>query len=109
ELERILAGAGGIETHLLHQALDFLVVRGLVADLVNPQWFGNDVPYLHPRWQRGVGILANHLQMPPQLLGIARPDGLALKLHRSISRRFQEEDRLDQGRLAAAALADDPK
>ncbi len=67
---------------------------------------------LQARVQRGIGVLEDDLQLAapgPHLLAREAVDALAVDADLAGGRVDQLEDRLAGGRLAAAALADEPQ
>src|SRR4029450_10584961 len=78
--------------------------------IVIVQGFADDFASTHPRVERSVGILKDHLQAaaPRAHRGaVQAPDVLAFKPDRAARRFDQAQDRLSGRRLAATALADE--
>ena len=53
----------GIKTNHLEQIVDLSISFGSVADVVDVEWFANDREDPHPRIQRCVWILEDHLHL----------------------------------------------
>ena len=68
---------------------------------------GDDVADPHPRRQRGVGILEDDLDLAAVAAELGRGHRRSPEANLAGGGRLQEEQRLHQRRLAAAALADE--
>src|SRR6266545_2770379 len=80
--------------------------------LVGLHRFGDGVKYGHPRIERGVGVLENHLEIaprPPQCVALELRQIPAAQNDSAFGGRDQLKNRPPQGGLAATGFADQPE
>ena len=91
---------------------DALSLVAPAADAVDDEGLANDVADFEARVQAGIGVLEDHLHVPPerpQRRLVEMRDVGALEAHRTTGRLEQPQDSAARGGLAAAGLADQPE
>ena len=106
---RIAVNVRGVQTDLLHQLPHVLVPLGFRrAAFVDDQGLFNDLAYLHPRVQRGIGILEHDLHVltqPLQLFSAQMGDRFVFIDDLTLRRLDQAQKCAHERRLSAAGLA----
>src|SRR5205085_4020379 len=110
EFVRVTLRVRGIETHIRQQALHTSPASIRVArQTVDVQRLADNLAGGHPRIQRTVGILKNHLEFPApsaQRGAVQGGEVLALEENPARGRCDQTNDRASQRGLAATTFAD---
>ena len=112
KLVGVLARQPGGEPDQLHQLGDPPRNLPRRTHPVDPQGLGQRGEDVEPRVEGGVGVLEDHLQVPPageQVPRGGRAQVAAVEDHGAAGRRHQLQDRPGQGRLAAAGFTDQPQ
>ncbi len=104
---RIAIRVGRQQADDAHEIRDALALLPAGGEIVQPDGFADDVTYIHARVERGIRILEDDLQVPPQLAQLALielQDRASLIAHIACSRLDQAQQKAAQGGLAAARL-----
>ena len=113
EFVRVAVERLGAEPDLERQLGDPFRQFAAAGDAVIEQRLADDVADRQARVERGVGVLEDDLQLAPPAAASAGASGasmsLAVDADLARGRVDQLQDRLARGRLAAAALADQPQ
>src|SRR6185437_3298495 len=99
----------GPQPHLLEQRDDPLLERAAFRDPVQPERLADDRAGRHPRVERRVRVMEDHVHVPAQRAHLAPRevgDVGAEDADRPVGRLDEAHDAVADGRLAAARLAD---
>ena len=103
----------GVQPDRLQQFHNPFLPRGCAfGQFMNVQRLADDLLHRHARIQRAVGVLKNHLELPPpraQFRAAQFRDVLALEQNASRRRFDQPHDGAAERRLAATAFAHQPE
>src|SRR4051812_14288115 len=107
EFVRITHGVEWVHTHIAQQASDSFAARGGTArQMMNLQGFTNDLFNGHPRVERAIWVLKDHLEVPPQRPQLARAQVSNLDLVKDdSSRRWFEQTNNGSAQRCLAATA----
>ena len=111
ELVRITVDVVGVEPHHVQQLLNttpMLLGRQHVG--MDRKRFADDVTDRHPRVQRGVGVLEDHLDVAAHVFGLTpvqARDVLAVDLDGTRRGTFQPDQHLGERGLSGTTLTDD--
>ncbi len=112
ELVRIPVDHVGVEPDRLQQLGDARLALRLRPDAVDLQRLADDVADRHPRVERGVRVLEDHLDPAPdrpQRRGAEAGEVDAVEEDAAVARLVEPDHRLRERRLAATRLADQPE